>query len=226
MDSEVVGSVNPESGHDLAANKPGQAAREQALALKEAAPVNTFIARVLNVQTEERAWRRGADGEEEVAKRLEKLGPEWRVIHAVPVGHKGSDIDHLVIGPPGVFTLNTKNHAGNKVWVAERTFMVNGQRVPHLRNSRFEGERASKLLSAACGFELRAEPVIVVMCADITIKAQPPDVHVVKRKAIAKWLPSRPPVLTPEGVEIVYEQARRIETWQGVAKTPPSTSSP
>ncbi len=204
----------PEPDNDLAANRPGQAARKQALAAKQAAPVRTFIARALNVHTDERAWRVGADGEEEVARRLEKLGTGWHVIHAVPVGDKGSDIDHVGIGPPGVFTLNSKNHSGNKVWVAERTFMVNGKKVPYLRNSHFEAKRASSLLSTACGFDIKVEPVIVVMAAELTIKAQPLDVHIVGRKRIAKWLASRPAVLTPEGVEIVYEQARREVTWR------------
>ncbi|MBG6212216.1 hypothetical protein RCH23_000129 [Cryobacterium sp. CAN_C3] len=43
---------------------------------------------------------------------LSKLGPEWTVLHAVPVGSGSSDIDHVVIGPAGVFTINTKNHTG------------------------------------------------------------------------------------------------------------------
>jgi hypothetical protein len=59
---------------DLAATRPGAAAREQAVALREAAPVKTFFARVLGVKTDERAWRIGADAEEEVASRLAKLG--------------------------------------------------------------------------------------------------------------------------------------------------------
>jgi len=203
----------PEPEHDLVANKPGQAARGMALAAKQAAPVKTALARVLGVHTAERAARVGADGEEEVGKRLQKLGEGWRILHAVPVGDRGSDIDHVVIGPPGVFTLNTKNHSGKKVWVAERTFMVSGQKQHYLRNSRFEAERASKLLSKACGFRVTVEPIIVVLAAELTIKAMPPDVHVVGRKRIAKWLTGRPPTLAPEGVEIIFEKARRDSTW-------------
>ncbi|WP_371261683.1 nuclease-related domain-containing protein [Arthrobacter sp. ov118] len=30
----------------------------------------------------------------------------------MPVGAGASDVDHVLIGPAGVFTLNTKNHAG------------------------------------------------------------------------------------------------------------------
>jgi len=159
---------------DLASNKPGERARRQAVERREQAPVKTALARVLRVHTEERAWRVGADGEEEVARRLRKLPDDWHVIHAIPVGERESDIDHLVIGPAGVFTLNTKNHSRAKVWVAERSFLVNGQRTNYLRNARHEAARASRLLSKACAMDVAVEPVIVVLAAELTIKA-PPD---------------------------------------------------
>jgi len=61
---------------DLASRRAGAMAREQAIALKQAAPVRTLLARVLKVHTDERAWRIGADGEEKVAARLEKARQE------------------------------------------------------------------------------------------------------------------------------------------------------
>jgi len=204
---------------DLAANRPGASARKKALELRRAAPVKTFIARALGVHTDERAYRVGADGEEDVARRLKKLGEHWHVIHAVSVGEKGSDIDHVVIGPAGVFTLNTKNHSKNKVWVAERSFMVNGQKTDYLRNSRFEAKRASKLLSVACGLEVAVEPIIVVIAAQLTIKGQPPDVHVVGRRRIVEWLSRRAPVLTNDNVEAIYRRARIDTTWSQGAKS-------
>src|ERR1017187_10487307 len=42
---------------DLAANRPGQAARKVALERRQAAPVKTFIARLLRLHSNERAWR-------------------------------------------------------------------------------------------------------------------------------------------------------------------------
>src|SRR4051812_49034648 len=153
-----------------------------------------------------RSWRAGADGEEEVARSLDKLPDGWCILHAVPVGETGSDIDHVIIGPGGVFTLNTKNHSGGKVWVAHNTFMVNGQKKDYLRNSRHEAKRATKLLSAACTFNVPVTPVIVVMAQSLTVKAKPEGVEVVGRKQIAKWLSRRPPALTPETVDWIYAQ--------------------
>lgn len=57
---------------DLSSNRAGAMAREQANALKQAAPVRTFLARALGVRNDERAWRIGTDGEEKVAAQLEQ----------------------------------------------------------------------------------------------------------------------------------------------------------
>jgi hypothetical protein len=216
VDPALLGEAGKEgpAWQDLSQNRAGQAVRERAVELRSEAPVKTFVARVLGVHTDERAYRVGADGEEEVAWRMRKLDDGWHLLHSVPVGEEDSDIDHVVIGPPGVFTLNTKNHSRKKVWVAEKAFMVSGQKTNYLRNSRYEAARASKLLTAACGFDVQVEPIIVVIAAELTIKAQPADVHVVARKRIGKWLERRPATLSPEAVEAIYEMARRDTTWQ------------
>lgn len=202
--------------HDLSLNRPGQASRKKSIELRQEAPVKSILARLLGAPRAERDYGVGADGEEEVGRRLAKLGPGWHVLHAVPVGTKGSDIDHVVIGPPGVFTLNTKNHHRSKVWVADRSIRVNGQPTDYLRNSRFEAKRASELLAAVCGVPVDVHPLVVVMDAELTIKAQPPDVTVVGRKRIVKWLSSRPPILGVDQVEVIYGFVRRDTTWRTV----------
>jgi len=182
--------------------------------------VKSLLARVLGVHTDERAWRIGADGEQAVASRLAKLGPEWKVLHAVPVGNRGSDIDHVVIGPAGVFTVNAKHHPHASVWVGGNTFMVNGQRQPYIRNSRHEAARASRLLTAACGFPVAVTGLIAVMGAHegFTVREQPPggDVHVMTRKDIDRWLRnSDAGILSPGQVQDVHFAARRSTTWVG-----------
>lgn len=203
---------------DLAGRRAGAMAREQAQALKQAAPVRTFMARMLGVHTEERAWRIGADGEEKVAAQLEKLArkdPRWRFLHAIPVGDRGSDIDHLVVGPGGVFTLNAKHHPGANVWVGGDTLMVNGQRHPYIRNSRHEAARASKLLTAACGFPVTVRGIVVpVGAADVVVKTPPADVEVVYRMGLVSWLRGLPTVLTEQQVDAIHDAARRSTTWQ------------
>jgi hypothetical protein len=227
LDVTVAGLTAPESvggastdhpAHDLAGNRPGEAARRRAVLAKQAAPIRSVLARILLVHTDERAWRLGADGEEMVGRVLSRLvtqEPGWQVLHSIPVGTRGADIDHLVIGPGGVFSLNTKHHRGAKVWVGGDTFLINGVRQPYLRNSRHEAERASRLLSAACGFPVEVTGVVVpVGAADVVIKTPPIGVHVINRRRLGRWLRRRLPTLDRATVEAVYEAARRSTTWR------------
>lgn len=203
---------------DLATNRAGAEAREQAQAARAAAPVKTALARVLGVKTDERAWRLGADGEELVAAQLAKAAkkdPRWRFLHAIPVGERGSDTDHLILGPGGIFTVNAKHHPKANIWVGGNTFMVNGNRQPYIRNSRHEATRAAKLLTAACGFPVHVEGLIVtVNAADVTIKTPPDGVHVTWRNNLAKWLLRHGDIHTPETLDAIYDAARRSTTWR------------
>lgn len=202
---------------DLSFVRPGSAARDQAVARRAEAPVKTFFARVLGVHTDERAWRIGADGEELVAAQLGRLGPDWKALHSIPVGSRGSDIDHLVIGPGGIYTVNSKNHPRASVWVGGNTVLVNGSRTDYVRNSRYEARRTADLLSARVGFPVHVTGLIAIVCDrdKFTLKEQPPggEVHVLTRRKVADWLSKRGPVFSPEQVDAVFEVARRSTTW-------------
>jgi hypothetical protein len=90
---------------DLAMNRAGERPHSQALAIRRSEPIWTLLSRLVGVHCDERAWRLGAKGEEIVAKELATLGPKWHVLHSIPLGDGGADVDHLVIGPAGVFSL-------------------------------------------------------------------------------------------------------------------------
>ncbi|NPC81507.1 NERD domain-containing protein, partial [Pyxidicoccus fallax] len=108
--------------------RPGQSAREKQQELADAAPVKTFFALLFDINTDEQSWRLGADGEERVGALLEQLRPHgWHVEHDVRVGSRGANLDHLVIGPPGVFVLNTKAVHGEVV-VDGDDVLVGGRR--------------------------------------------------------------------------------------------------
>jgi hypothetical protein len=203
---------------DLAARRPWQLAREAASVARREAPVRSVLARFIRVHTEERAWRIGADGEEKVGDQLEKLvrqDPRWRVLHSTPVGAKGADVDHLVIGPGGVFTLNAKHHPGARVWVGGDTLMVNGARQPYVRNSRHEALRASRLLTSACGWPVRAAGVIVLVNAEnLKIKVPASDVQVVGRRKVLGWLRRREQVLDAGTVAAIFGAACTWSTWR------------
>jgi hypothetical protein len=54
---------------------------------------------------------RGATGEEHVGDLLDSLeGDGWHVIHDASLGR--GNVDHILMGPAGVFTVETKSHPG------------------------------------------------------------------------------------------------------------------
>lgn len=173
--------------------------------------------RLRDLQVESRPWRLGLDGELIVGRMLEQLvqnDRRWRVLHGIPVGKAGSDIDHLLIGPGGVYTLNTKHHPGANVFVAHDAVLVNGTKYPYVRNSRFEAERAGRLLSAACNRPVPTAGVIVpVGIQKFIVKAQPRDVRVIPRRRLIAWLTAGTAVLDASAVEEIYRVARRSGTW-------------
>lgn len=196
---------------------PGQSVISQVLALQAQASPRSWWGRFLGtspLSAEARPWYQGAVGEIAVGKLLAKLGPEWAVLHAVPVGDRGADIDHVLIGPPGVFTLNTKNHSGQPVWVAGRTLMVGGQRQPHIPKAFHEATRVETLLSAATGAPVPVTGVLVLVGPrGLTIKEDPAGVAVVTDRQLLRWLRQRPPALTDEQLTRLTAAAVLPGTW-------------
>ena len=60
---------------------------------------------------------RGASAEEHVGSLLAQLpDDEWHVVHDASFGR--GNIDHILVGPAGVFTVETKSHRGRCASVA------------------------------------------------------------------------------------------------------------
>lgn len=76
-----------------------------AFALTVTAAASAFGAR----QSTE-AWRIGAEGERLTGRALQKLPASYRVLHDLSMPRSKANIDHVVAGPTGVFTVETKNY--------------------------------------------------------------------------------------------------------------------
>ncbi len=72
---------------------------------------------VYRVPEEVDRWRRGADGERATALRLqgvEALG--WPVLHDRQLPGTSANIDQLIVGPGGVFAIDSKHWSGTLAW--------------------------------------------------------------------------------------------------------------
>src|SRR5215813_5729025 len=184
---------------DLSRNAPGASARARARELRREHPLLVTAADVVGIRTEARSFAIGAAGERKVGRMLNRIAAQhgWHVLHAVPVGQRGADIDHVVIAPFGVVTINTKA-TRSTVWIGEYGIKVGGTKVDYLWKSRAEGRRAQSLLSHATGLRVPVRPVIVFV--DLrhfdARRGGPKDVAVLpSSRTLASWLRSQPAVL-------------------------------
>ncbi|WHM30790.1 nuclease-related domain-containing protein [Streptomyces sp. BPPL-273] len=88
---------------------------------------------------------RGLAGEKRVGAELDRLRRHgWQVLHSIPLAND-VDLDHLLIGPGGVFSINTKYHQGRVVWVGDDSVKVDhGKPAPYARKSRAEARRVAR----------------------------------------------------------------------------------
>lgn len=200
----------------LVGRRAGGAAADKARELRHASPVRSRVARLLGVRTDERAWRLGAGGERTTARWLGRLPDGWHTFNDIPVGERGATIDHVIVGPAGVFTVNAKNLTG-KVWIGSRGLRHNGHPTDYLPKALAEAKRASRLLSMALGRELAVFPILAILADEWTTKEKPADVLVGAPRGVKDWLLRQPVVLGPADVVAVSAAAAKPETWQAGA---------
>jgi hypothetical protein len=188
-------------------------ARDMARALRRSGGLRTAMARLMGAHTDERAWRKGATGERVTAWWLGRLPDAWHVFSDIPVGDRGANIDHLIVGPGGVFTVNAKNLTG-KIWVASRSIRHNGHPTSFLPKATAEARRARRALSAAVGHGIHVRPVLAILADDWTIKERPTDVFVGSPRGVKDWLLRQPAVLSPAQVTIICGAAAKPATWR------------
>lgn len=162
------------------------------------------------------SWFQGAMREIEVGRLLDGLGPEWFVRHSVPIGAGTKDVDHLLIGPGGIFAINTKHHAGASIWVGDHVPRVSNANTRHLRAAVDDGHDVARRLAGKAGFPVPVRPVIAVLNArSITDRrdAQHRSPAVVDARTLVTWLRSRSTQLSPTQLDLVKLAAEEPSTW-------------
>ena len=76
--------------------------------------------------TQARTWQRGARGERQTARLLDRLSRHgYQVFHDLAMPGSPANIDHLVVGPSGVFVIDSKQWTGQVHQSAERLIWHN-----------------------------------------------------------------------------------------------------
>jgi Nuclease-related domain len=129
---------------------------------------------------------RGASAEEHVGGLLDQLAG-WRVLHDASLGR--GNVDHILIGPAGVFTVETKSHPG-----PVRVAGVHGATIRQAHAQR-------KAVEAITG--LKVEPLLVFSSAWVDRPlARRRGVRVLPARMLLGYLTRRRRVLSAEEVDM------------------------
>lgn len=174
------------------------------------APTHSRLARLFGLYTE--AWAWPANGERITGLWLGRLPEGWFVFHDVPVGARGANIDHVVIGPGGVFTINTKNLTG-AIRVNSRSIVHNGSRTDFLPKATAEASRAARLLSASIGRPVEVRGVLAILADEWVVNRLPEGIYVGGPRSAKHWMLQQPPDLRSSDVIVLAAAASKPQTW-------------
>lgn len=89
-----------------------------------------------------RAWERGAIGEELMARRLTDLPDTFRVLHDRRIRGTRANIDHIAIGPTGVWVIDAKRYVNKRPALR----VEGGILRPRVESLRIGGRDGTKLV--------------------------------------------------------------------------------
>lgn len=197
----------------------GQSAMSDVVRAQSAAPRRGFVGRVLGLNPLApaiRATYREAVGERLVGQVLDGLGPRWDILHDLPLDR--SVLDHLAIGPAGVFVVRTVTCSAEDVVVDGDSFVVGGVGHDDIREARGDAAEAALLLGVA------VRPVVVVVDPRrFTVRTAPSDVHVVVADELERTLADASKTLSGDEVARISDLADLSDTWPGAQAVPLDT---
>jgi hypothetical protein len=154
------------------------------------------------------AWRRGAAAERRTARLLAGAERQGRVVlHDLAVPGSRANLDHLVIGPGGVFVIDSKQYRGRlhldptgRLWHGRYPL------APTVRVVSFEADQAALVLidPGRGGGADRGRPRRPGPLGKVVIDGVP----VVAARRLPSMLGQLPAVLGPERVAALADQAR------------------
>jgi hypothetical protein len=154
------------------------------------------------------AWQRGATGERRTARLLDPLERQgWAVLHDLAVPDSRANLDHLVIGPGGVFVIDSKQYRGHlQLDSSGRLWHSRYPLAPALGAVSFEADRTAQVLTDP---DVVVVPIVAVHGVRVPWgKVVVEGVPVVPAGRLPSMLRQLPAVLGPERVAVLANQAR------------------
>ncbi|WP_394770952.1 hypothetical protein [Lacisediminihabitans sp.] len=217
VEDSAVGQPNEAvAGSVVPAVPASVAVREVMRRQAEATPLSAF-SRFFGVDPVPRAstrWFRAAVAELRIAEALTALGDDWLVVSAVPISRERPRLDYLLVGPPGLIAVSMAYPVGQRVWVGERTFLVEDELRPTVQDAETDARLVAELVAASTGTPAPVTPAIVVVePADLEIRAHPRAAEAIHSSDFSRWLRDLPRLLAPSSVRRLAAAAADPATW-------------
>jgi hypothetical protein len=153
-------------------------------------------------------WSLGRNGESKVTEALKSLPDEYVVLNDIVLPDRKGNIDHLLIGPNGVFVIETKNYSGF-VRCEEEQWFVNGHRIRSLSKQAKRNSMAIRGSIAGLfpGQRTRVPyvvPLLVFVSRSTRLKLFKPTVCVLKLNELVEFIRDR------EITRAITEDEKRI----------------
>jgi Nuclease-related domain len=150
------------------------------------------------------AWRRGAHGEQRTARLLAPLERQgYQIFHDLAIPGSAANLDHLVVGPTGVFVIDSKRYRGHLHYSAGRLWHGRRPLDRTLDTLWWEATQAAETLGF--GPDLHIYPVLCVHVARLPWLREllVDGIPVLAASALRPALQTTRQALSPEQVELV-----------------------
>ncbi|MGI5274388.1 nuclease-related domain-containing protein [Nonomuraea sp. CA-218870] len=161
------------------------------------------------------AWRRSSVAErrtEAQLRQLERRG--YRTLHARAIPGTEAQIDHLVVGPTGVYAVDSEKWDKRlpvRVQMGRKLFHGPFDKKDRLNEARGEATRAAELISKVYGHQISVVPSLAIYGPPVpwkimTIKG----VDVYEGARARRWITKRERALTETEIDRIYEIAAQV----------------
>jgi hypothetical protein len=153
-----------------------------------------------------RIWSKGAKGEKIVAKKLKKLPKKYTAIRDVKIPNLGGDIDHVVVGPTGIYVIETKNYKPTYILDEDCWYHTSGRKSPQnpAKQVKLQASKLNDFLVRKLGKKLKKttiNPVISPINHNLILKKDIKSYEIVFPEDLVSYLSHQRKILSSKEVK-------------------------
>ncbi|WP_328815200.1 nuclease-related domain-containing protein [Nonomuraea cypriaca] len=161
------------------------------------------------------AWRRSSVAErrtEAQLRRLERSG--YRTLHARAIPGTEAQIDHLVVGPTGVYAVDSEKWDKRlpvRVQMGKKLFHGPFDMKARISEAKLEASQASELITKSFGREVAVVPSLAIYGPPVPWKVMTiRGVDVYQGDRARRWITKRERALTDGEIDRLYDIAAQV----------------